>query len=256
MAKGAAYSALLAFFPLLTSAAAVFVETRTETAQNLFARFLGQVLPPGTENVVLENFRVAGRRPVSLIVIALVLSVFAGSNVIKSLIDGFNAAYQVPQNRSVLGHAGMGMLLVFLSAVPVLIASFVILFGQTTEHYVFGSQGTYWDLAARATRYGVAFLAIVSVTLILYYFGPNRKQTWPGIVPGAFLATIFWLAVTLGFGWYVRNVTNYNVLYGSVGASMALLVWMYLLSLIALIGCEFNAEIERLRTALAVTVIS
>ena len=67
--------------------------------------------------------------------------------------------------------------------------------------------------------------------------------------PGAILATILWLLATLGFGWYVRNITNYNVLYGSVGTSIALLIWMYLLAAIALFGCEFNAEAERMNVA-------
>jgi membrane protein len=53
------------------------------------------------------------------------------------------------------------------------------------------------------------------------------------------------LLTTSGFGWYVRNIAKYNVMYGSVGAGIALLVWMYLLAAIALIGCEFNAEYER-----------
>ena len=63
--------------------------------------------------------------------------------------------------------------------------------------------------------------------------------------PGATLATVFWLLATLGFAWYVRNIARYNVMYGSVGAGIALLVWMYLISAIALLGCEFNAVYER-----------
>jgi membrane protein len=63
---------------------------------------------------------------------------------------------------------------------------------------------------------------------------------------GAVLATALWLVTTAGFGWYVRHLANYNVLYGSVATSIALLVWMYLMSLIALLGCEFNAAYERL----------
>ena len=258
VAKGAAYSALLALFPLLTSLAAVVAETRTEVVQNYLARFLGQILPPGTENVVLENFRFTGRRPVSLIVIAVALSVLAGSSVIKSLIDGFNAAYKVPRNRSILGHASVGLMLVFLSVVPLLAASSLLLFGESTETFVLtllgidpaAAPGPWRNLAAESARYVLAFFAIISLTMLLYYFGPNRRQNWGRVFPGAVLATIFWLAATLGFGWYVRNVTNYNVLYGSVGTSIALLVWMYLLALIALIGCEFNAEIDCLKTAL------
>jgi membrane protein len=260
MAKGAAYSALLAFFPLLTSTAAVFVETRTEVVEDYLARFLGQILPPGTENVVLENFRFTGRKPASLIVLALILAVFAASSVIKSLIDGFNAAYKVPRNRSILGHFAIGMLLVLLSVVPLVTASFVILFGETSESFLLrllrvnpgvGSTAPLWDLITEIARYTLAVLASVSLTLILYYVGPYRRQTLGGVLPGAILTTILWAATTAGFGWYVRNVTNYNLLYGGVGTSMALIVWMYLLSAIALIGCEFNAEIERLKNALA-----
>ena len=55
-----------------------------------------------------------------------------------------------------------------------------------------------------------------------------------------------WLGATSGFAWYIRNITNYNVLYGSIGTGIALLVWMYVLAAIAILGCEFNAEYERM----------
>ena len=73
----------------------------------------------------------------------------------------------------------------------------------------------------------------------------TSRQRWRYVWPGAILATVLWLLATSGFGWYVRNIAHYNVMYGSVGAGIALLVWMYLMALIALFGCEFNAEYER-----------
>jgi membrane protein len=66
------------------------------------------------------------------------------------------------------------------------------------------------------------------------------------------VTTALWLASTQIFAWYVRNIANYNVLYGSIGAVIALLVWMYVLSITALVGCEFNAERERLLRASSV----
>ena len=84
--------------------------------------------------------------------------------------------------------------------------------------------------------------------MLLYYFGPNRKQRFTALFPGAALATVLWMLATNGFGWYVQHVAHYNVMYGSIGASIALLVWMYLIAAIALLGCEFNAEHERLRS--------
>jgi membrane protein len=59
------------------------------------------------------------------------------------------------------------------------------------------------------------------------------------------LTTILWLAATSIFAWYVRNIANYNVLYGGIATVVLLLVWMYVLSIIAFVGCEFNAEMER-----------
>jgi membrane protein len=106
-----------------------------------------------------------------------------------------------------------------------------------------------WHLLSRLARYAVAFSASVAVTMVLYYVGPYRRQRWRGVWRGATLATVFWLLATAGFGWYVRNIANYNVLYKSVATSITLLVWMYLMSLIALVGCEFNAEYERMTSA-------
>ena len=254
IAKGAAYSALLSFFPVLTSAATILVQTGASYVHDNLEAFLAQILPPGTDDVVMQQFRYKGQRPLALLVIAFALSLWAASSVIKSLIDGFNAAYRVPRNRSVLGHIGIGIMLVFFSGIPLLGASALILFGGAVESAVlnllkvdpilnpFASD---WELLSRLMRYVVALGATVSLTAILYYYGPYRKQRWSGVWPGAILATVLWLLATLGFGWYVRNITNYNVLYGSVGTSIALLSWMYLLAAIALIGCEFNAEIER-----------
>ena len=254
IAKGAAYSSLLSLFPVLGSAAAILVEVRADYVQRNVARFLARILPPGTEDIVLQQFRYQGKRPNALLASALVLSLWAASSVVKSLVDGFNAAYRVPRNRSILGHTAMGIALVFLAIIPLVGASSLILFGGTVEAGVLKIMKVdpdlnpltdYWQLFWHVVRYMVAFGATSALTAILYYFGPYRKQRWRSVWPGAILATILWMLATAAFTWYVRNIANYNVLYGSVGTSMALLAWMYLLSLIALFGCEFNAELER-----------
>lgn len=255
IAKGAAYSALLSFFPILTTAATIFVQMRADFVQRNVVAFLSQVLPPGTEEVVMQQFHFRGQRPIAILIIAMILSLWAASSVIKSLIDGFNAAYRVPRNRSIPAHAGIGMMLAILSLVPLLGATSLILFGGAIEAFVLklirvdpilNPFAVWWELLSRVMRYLVAITATSSLTAILYFYGPYRKQRWRRVWPGAILATILWLLATVVFGWYVRNITNYNVLYGSVGTSMALLIWMYLLAAIVLFGCEFNAEYERL----------
>src|SRR6185437_15865431 len=96
VAKGAAYSALLSFFPILATFATVFVQIRAEFVQRKLELALSRVLPPGTQEIVMQQFRFRGKRPAALLVVAVILSLWAGSSVIKSLIDGFNAAYRVP----------------------------------------------------------------------------------------------------------------------------------------------------------------
>ncbi len=220
--------------------------------------FLSQVLPPGTDGPVLDQFRYRGQRPIALIVVAALLSLWAASSVIKSLMDGFNAAYHVPRNRTMLAHIGVGIMLVFLSVIPMVGASSLILFGGTVEHGLMKllkvdpvlNPLTGWlTLSFRLVRYAIAFGACWLLTAILFYFGPYRKQKWNDVWAGAFLSTILWLVTTLCFSWYVRHITNYNLLYGSIGTGIALLIWMYLLAIIALFGCEFNAERDRVRLA-------
>ncbi len=265
IAKGVAYSALLSLFPVLASVAAIFVQVRAEYVQRALAKFLENILPPGTADIVLQAFRFQGKKPGALLGLALVLSLWAASSVVKSLVDGFNASYRVPRNRSFFMHSAVGIMLVFLAIIPMAGASSLILFGGAVEREVLKAMKVdpilnpfagSWQLFWRVVRYMVALGATCVLTAILYFYGPYRKQRWDRVWPGAILATILWLLATTGFGWYVRNVTNYNVLYGSVGASIALLIWMYLLAAIALFGCEFNAEMERTSVATLVTASS
>lgn len=258
LAKGAAYSGLLSLFPIITTSAAVLLQIRADYVRQKIAFFISHALPTGTEGAVLEQFRYRGQRPIGLLVIAVLVSLWAASSVIKSLIDGFNAAYRVPKTRSMLAHIGIGLVLVPLSAIPMLGASSLILFGGTVEHALmrllrmdptFNPLTGWLAFAFRGIRYAIAFGAFWSLTTILYYYGPYRKQRWRGLWGGAFLATVLWLLATLGFSWYERHITNYNLLYGSIGTGIALLIWMYLLAIIALFGCEFNAERERMRRA-------
>lgn len=258
-AKSAAYSGLLSFFPILTTVALILVRVRADQAADVIARFFFEVVPPGTKELVLRRFTTAGERPTSLLVIALVVSLWAASGLILSLIDGFNAVYKVPANRPMVRGRLVAIGLVFCSALPGLGATAMILFGARTELWLVtaagileqGEQlvgGLLW--LGKLARYAAALGATALTTLLLYKLGPNRPLPWRFVWPGSLLSTFLWLAATLLFAWYVRDIADYNVLYGSVGAVIALLIWMYLLSLIALYGCAFNAEYEGLaRTA-------
>jgi len=258
IAKGAAYSSLLSFFPVLTTLAAILVQANATDVARTIASFLYQVVPPGTEDVVLTLFVVHGERPRYLLIGAVVLALWAASGAIMSMIEGFRSIYHIPTGRSFIKERAMAVFLVLVSAAPIVGASALIVFGTKAESFLMHRLGVIaqdadvqgWvELLSKTLRLGLAFASFVLVTVLLYYLGPNRKQTFANVLPGALLATILWLISTLVFSWYVRHISNYNVLYGSVGAGLALLVWMYVWSVITLIGCEYNAARERLRAS-------
>jgi membrane protein len=253
-AKAAAYSALFSFFPVLTSAAAILVQAKAQFVSKTISEFLFEVVPPGADELVRYQFAVKGQRPTLLLIVAAVLAVWAASGLVSSLIQGFQRSYHTYKGRPILRNMAVCMLLVILSGVPLLAACALLLFGGYIDRLVmqvlavdprFSSLAFYWRSGERIARYAVAFGALVAVTMMLYYYGPFRRQRWSGVWRGAVLSTALWLVATEGFGWYVAHLANYNVVYGSVATSIALLVWMYLMSLIALLGCEFNAEYER-----------
>jgi len=254
IAKGAAYSSLLAFFPVLTTVAAVLVQANADAVARTVARLLYDVIPPGTEDVVRDLFIVKGRRPTALLVGAVLLAVWASSGVIMSLLEGFRAIYQIPSGRSFVKERAVAMWLVLIAAVPMLGASALIVLGNRTRRSLITWLGLesgaddlrgWVNLAGQALSFIIALGAIVVIMALIYYFGPNRKQTLRGVLPGAVVATVLWLLSTLAVGWYLRDIANYNVLYGGVGAGLALLVWSYVLSVITLFGCAYNAVYER-----------
>lgn len=254
IAKGAAYSALLSFIPVLTALATILVQVNAQKVSSMISRFLFIAVPPGTEDLVQYSFTIRGERPVHLLVLATLLSVWAASGLMATLMEGFQAAYRLPSGRPFLRQRMVAILLVFIAAAPVIAGSSLLVLGDRVEKWFLAALGVLpageqlrgWVLVAGvASRYVVALGAISVATAGMFYFGPNRRQQWKSVLPGALLSTLLWFAVTVLFAWYVRNIANYNVMYDSIGAVIALLVWMYVLAVVALLGCEYNAERER-----------
>lgn len=260
IAKGAAYSSLLSLFPVLTTMTAILFQLNAEPVVHVIARFVRQIVPPGTEDLVLSRLRERGAKPISLSAIAIGVSLWAGSGAMVTLMEGFQAAYRIPTGRPFLKQRAMAIFLVLIAAFPAVAASSLILFGNRIELAVVHSMGgselsAPVELAWKIGRYVVAFATTTFVTGLLYYFGPNHRpeperirkcagSRFRRVWPGAFLSTVLWMLATAGFAAYVSHA-HYNAFYGSLGTVIVLLIWLYLISCIALLGCEFNAERER-----------
>lgn len=252
-AKGAAYSALLSFFPVLTTTTAVLVQVNAASVSKKITAFLFKVAPPGVEDLIRYEMTQRGARPLALPIVASLLALWAASGVMMSLMEGFQGAYQRKSTRGIVHGRWIAMWLVLVSIGPVVGASSLMIFGDRAENQVLRWVGVLdvgetlaggVKLISMVVRYAVAMGTIVVVAALLYLFGPDaglKRNIWPG----ARVAMMLWLAITLAFAWYVRNIANYNVLYGSIGAVIALCVWMWLLALTAIVGCEYNALLDK-----------
>jgi membrane protein len=120
----------------------------------------------------------------------------------------------------------------------------VVIFGRQFEAWMIANAGhelRYMVLFLwRMARWTVALLTSTTVLGALYHFGTRRKEHWAWVGPGALAASLLWFPSTLAFGWYVTRVANYSRFYGSFGAGIATLVWLYIASFSALLGAELN----------------
>jgi len=135
--------------------------------------------------------------------------------------------------------------LVILAGIPLSCSTILVAFGNRIELRVLSHIGhefsPYVYLMWMFIRWLIAIVTSVAVIALIYHNAVPRTQPWHSVLPGATLATGMWFVVTMIFGWYLQSYADYSVIYGSLGVAIALLVWMYLISLVILIGAEFNA---------------
>ncbi len=247
VAKAAAYSAILTVFPavlLLASILAASHSTRSFIREVSFA--IGGIMPSGTGPALLMFFEGRKPAPVRMIVTTSLLTLWTGSGVMISWMEGFRRAYQMPPRIwNLYAERMVSFLLVFLAGLPMAFASFLLAFGSQIEHSLAFHAKRELDLYVLATwtvlRWLIAVSTTVAVIALIYHHGLPRTQPWHRVVPGSVLATGMWIASTTVFGWYLRHFADYSVIYGSVGMAIALLIWLYMVSFVILVGAEFNA---------------
>ncbi len=255
IAQSAAYSAMVALFPALIVASAV-VGLLPDTAPIRYelAVFFDRVLPSDVSPLLASYFSVTQHTPTSgrALVLAIIVSVSGASGVIATFMEGVRRAYELPPDCwSFWQKRVRALALVPMSLLPLGVASGLVVFG----HYLSLWLAMHAMAQARMLVYGIALVIRWSVSLtgsvgliaLLYHMGTPMRQSWRRTLPGAVLATLTWFAATLVFGWYVTRYANYSRVYGSLGAGIALLFWLYIISLSVLCGAEFNAQFSSVR---------
>jgi membrane protein len=246
-AKAAAYSSILTLFPAclaLASILAISHETAKFTREISYA--IGRVLPAGTTTLALAYFNTGKIRPGRVIFSASLVTLTAASGVMVSWMSAFRRAYGIQENPwGFWKERAMAFLLIPLSMVPMGFATLLVGFGNQLQNWL--AAHTIYELRGAILllwtwgRWSIGTLTSIAVIALIYHMAIPRTQSWRRVLPGAVLATILWFLATIAFGWYVTRYANYAVIYGSLAAVIALLVWLYLVSIVILIGAEFNA---------------
>jgi membrane protein len=239
---------LLAIFPAITalvSSYGLFADPST-ISDNL--RSLALLLPGDSFTIVQDEItRVVAKASSSLSLafgFGLLLAIWSANAGVKAVLDALNVAYEVEEKRGLihLNLVSLAFTVAGLAAVLVMVGA-VIGVPLALEHLGL-------DESARQLvqigRWPVLGLALLAALLALYGFGPSRatpKLRW--LIPGAVLAIVLWLIGSVLLSWYLSNFANYSATYGSLGAAIGLMTWMWLSAIIVLVGAELNSEIER-----------
>ncbi len=247
VAGGVTFYGLLALFPAIAAIVAIYGLFADIGTINDHLAVLSGFLPSGAIDVIGEQVkRIASKGNTTLgfaFFLGLGLSLWSANSGMKAMFDALNVAYGEEEKRSfvalnlrTLGFTlgAIAFLLLALGAIVVIPAILQLL-----------GLGRFLGWLLWAARWPALVGLIIVGIAILYRYGPSRENAqWRWITPGSILAAVAWMAFSMLFSWYVANFGKYNETYGSLGAAIGFMTWMWLSVTIILIGAELNAEIE------------
>lgn len=252
-AKAAAYSGMLMLFPALivVTALLALVPEGTNLVGEIRRTF--EVLMPGdTMSLLATELQTRRLLTAQLLLSAVFLSLFAALGVMLSLMEGFRRAYRLPRNDWGFWQRRLrALMLVPIVLIPLALATLLLVFGRAIEAWMVSAANHNLRflvlLLWRLVRWTIALATSIAVLGALYHFGTKRGEHWLRVMPGAIATTLAWFPTTLAYGWYVTRIGNYSRFYGSFGAGIATLVWLYITCFAALLGAEINGVLFRSR---------
>lgn len=245
-AQAVAFNMFVAFFPALIFLAGVLIYAAPGLEDLLEG--LQVVLPPGSRRAVVESLLRLSEHPSRLVLAGAVGTVMLGSQLMFSLNRIFASIYDREERHGFWFRQLRAFGMVVVTVIPWVAVSLLVVFGKFVRAWLIEELGVGFDRPVRILwTMGYFALAILTATLVLaalyHFLTPNHRERWNDVLPGAALAMALWWVVTAGFGFYVRRLAIYNILYGGFAAAIGLLIWMYLSAVVILIGAHFNAEL-------------
>jgi membrane protein len=246
-ASSLAYNFMLAIFPAI-----IFVFTLIpyfpEGFQDELMGLMMLVLPMETyaavETTLIEIIK---KQNGGLLSFGFFAALFFATNGIINLMTAFNKSSLIIETRGWLKQRFVAINLTFLMFIALMLGIFIMTLGEYVVTLIkpgLALKDSFWvffkDVIKWVTLTGIYFVTIS----LLYRYGPAHTKKWKLFSPGSWLATILAVLTFWGFAYYINNFGNYNKLYGSIGTLIVIMIWLYLNSLIILLGFELNASIE------------
>ncbi|EIM30788.1 YihY/virulence factor BrkB family protein [Microvirga lotononidis] len=247
VAAGVTYYALLAIFPALAALVSIYGLFADPATIQDHLNALSGVLPGGATEVIGDQVkRIASKGGGTLgfsFVIGLAIALWSANAGMKAIFDALNIAYDEEEKRSFirLNLQSLAFTLAAIGFILLALGSIVVL--PIVLDFVGLGSGMEWLLSL--ARWPILLAAVVAGLAVLYRYGPSRdKAEWKWVTPGGLVAAVLWLVGSMLFSWYVANFGSYNETYGSLGAVIGFMTWIWISSIVVLLGAELNAEME------------
>jgi membrane protein len=243
-----AYNAMLALFPaILAVLTAIGLFPSLKSTFEQLAAQLSRVAPREAENLI-RGFahELTDSQNQGLFSISFVAAIWAASGALSAAMTALDQIHQIPQEQTrPFWKAKLVSLGLTIGTLVLLItASFLVFISELIVKLVVGESGLsiLWSLW-RLLSWPLALAIIALGCAFIYRYGPSRWKKGTPIMPGAILAAVAWANISALFRLYVSNFGNYNKAYGAVGAVIVLMLWLYMTSLVLLIGDQLNVTV-------------
>jgi membrane protein len=247
VAAGVTFYLLLSIFPGIAALVSIYglFADPADIAGHLDA--LTNVAPGGAIDLLREDMtRLASNGGTTLglgFVVSLAVSLWSTNSGVSALFDALNIVYEEKEKRGLVRFYLTTLTFTLASVVFILLAIGVVVLLPVVLNFIPLPGGT--DLLVKIARWPILFVLTALALAVLYRYGPSRAEArWRWITWGSAFATVMWIAASVLFSWYVANFGSYNKTYGSLGAIIGFMTWIWITIIVVLVGAKIDAEME------------
>ena len=247
-ASSLAYSFMLAFFPATIFLFTLIPFVPINNFQDTLLKLIAVILPSNaydafesTMNDIIKN------QNGKLLSVGFISALYFASNGVYKLMQSFNKSSLIHETRSLIKRRVVSVYLTIVISFSLVFAIAILIAGQALIRFIQShvlSSWHFWLLLISLSRWIIVVMIFFTVVSILYRYGPAHKRRWKFFSPGSMLATALAVLTSVGFSYYINNFSSYNKVYGSIGTLIVMMIWLYINSLIILIGFELNASVD------------